>query len=134
MFLMRWVRPILAGTVLVLGGGAVSAQRAATPGALESIQPGQWELTDSSGTARKLCIANSAMLVKIAHGNAPCDQVVIENTPTKATVRYTCPAHGQGRTTLIVDTPRVVSVDTQGVIDGSPFAEKYDGRRVGTCS
>ncbi|WP_448663568.1 DUF3617 domain-containing protein [Sphingomonas sp. CJ20] len=120
--------------MLVLTSGAVSAQRAETPGALEAIQRGQWELTDSAGVVRKLCITNSAMLVKIAHGNAQCDQVVMDSSPTKATVRYTCPGHGQGRTTLIVDTPRVLSIDTQGVIDGAPFAEKYEGRRLGACS
>jgi hypothetical protein len=59
---------------------------------------------------------------------------VVENSPTVATIHYSCPGHGHGRTTLSVETPRLLRVDTQGVVDGAPFATELEGRRVGTCS
>jgi hypothetical protein len=68
------------------------------------------------------------------HGSAQCEQIVMEQTPRSATVRYTCPAHGHGRTTISVETGRVVHVETQGVLDGAPFSEDFEGRRIGTCS
>lgn len=128
----RWLRPILAGALLLIGGGA-TAQRAEPLAALRSVEHGQWQLKDATGAVRKLCLTRPSALLQIAHGNAQCEHFVMENGPHSATIRYTCSGHGHGRTTVTVESGKLLSVDTQGVIDGAPFADQYEGRLLGAC-
>lgn len=131
----RWMRPVVAGALLLLGAGGATAQRSGSPASpsLQTVERGQWLLRDGEGKERKLCVTNPAMLLQIYHGGAQCQQFVVENRANGSTVRYTCPGHGAGRTSITVETPRLVSLDTQGVADGSPFSEQMEGRRVGEC-
>lgn len=125
-----------AGALLcsAIGAGAVAVQsQAQTPAALGGIQRGLWELRLTGGGSRKVCVTNPRMLLQLRHGGTKCEQIVMENAPGRTTVRYTCAGHGQGRTVLIVETPILIRIDNQGVADGSPFAEEYEGRRVGNC-
>lgn len=136
MVFLRALRPAVAGALfLVLAGGA-SAQRDPTAlTALRSIEHGQWQLKEADdGSLRNLCLKNAAMLLQLRHGGAQCSHFVVENAPTKATIHYTCPGHGYGRTTVSVETPRLIRVETQGVLDGAPFANELEGRRTGTCN
>jgi hypothetical protein len=128
------VRPAILGALLLFGAGGAPAQRSVAPNALGGIERGQWQLRDAEGAVRRLCLGNPATLIQIMHGNSQCEHFVMENTARSATVRYTCPSHGHGRTTLSVDTPRVVNIDTQGVANGAPFAERFEARRTGPCS
>ncbi len=41
---------------------------------------------------------------------------------------------GSGRTTIRVETPRLVQIETQGIADQSPFAFSAEARRIGTCT
>jgi hypothetical protein len=133
MVLGRNQRAVLAGALLLFGAAGASAQRQPVS-ALTTIEPGQWQLRDGEGGERKLCVGgNRAALLQVFHGNTQCDQVVMENGPNAVTVRYTCPGHGHGRTTVRVDTPRLVNIETQGVADGQPFSEQFEARRGGTC-
>ncbi len=134
MVLKRMVRPAILGALLLFGAGGAPAQRSVAPNALGGIERGQWQLRDAEGAVRRLCLGNPATLIQIMHGNSQCEHFVMENTARSATVRYTCPSHGHGRTTLSVDTPRVVNIDTQGVANGAPFAERFEARRTGPCS
>lgn len=130
----RFIRPALAGVMLVAGlSGASAAQGPAALTALKGVETGQWQLKDGDG-ARKLCLSNPSELIQLRHPGAQCSHFVVENSKETATVHYTCPGHGYGRTTISVETPRLIHVDTQGVIDGSPFAEDYEGRKLGACS
>lgn len=129
----RILRPALAGAVLVFGGGGATAQRPETVIATRAIERGQWELRDTAGGKRKLCLTNPGVLIQIEHGAAPCQHFVEENGARTATIRYTCDGRGVGRTTLTVESGKLFSLDTQGVRDGSPFAEKYEGRLLGAC-
>ncbi len=157
MFLRRLWRPAAAGALLLIGAGmgpARSGLSAAAPpehaigsrkpagaagqsGALTALakgERGEWELrATGGGTPVKLCITNPATLIQLRYAGVQCAQVVLENTPGAATVRYTCPGHGHGRTAISVETPRLLRVETQGIIDGAPFAEEYEGRRMGNC-
>jgi hypothetical protein len=134
MVLKRWIRPILAGSVIILAGAFAPAQRNPALTALGGLERGQWQLRDAEGGVRRMCLGNPAALLQIMHGNAQCEHFVMENTPRGATIRYTCPSHGHGRTSITVDTPRVVNIETQGVANGAPFSEQFEGRRVGACS
>ncbi|RYY25697.1 MAG: hypothetical protein EOP62_12625 [Sphingomonadales bacterium] len=133
MSLWRIVRPAIAGALLLFGGSGATAQRADPVAALRVIERGQWQLKDATGAVRKLCLTNPAVLLQIQHGSAQCQQFILENGPRAATVRYTCSGHGHGRTTLTVETGRLLSIDTQGVSDGSPFSDQYEGRLLGAC-
>ncbi|WP_213981245.1 DUF3617 family protein [Sphingomonas sp. dw_22] len=127
----RIARPVMAGALLLMGAAGAYAQREpATP--LSGLERGQWQLKSEDGE-RKLCLTNPAMLLQVVHGAAQCEHFVVEQTQRSITIRYTCPGHGHGRTTVGVETARLVHVDTQGVLDGAPFSEDYEGRRIGTC-
>lgn len=133
MVLKRLMRPAILAVMILFGAAGAPAQRAA-PNALTGIEHGQWQLRSADGTLRKLCVTNPAVLIQIVHGNAQCEHFVMENSQRSATIRYTCPSHGHGRTTISVDTPRVINLETQGVANGAPFSEQYEGRRIGACS
>jgi hypothetical protein len=136
MVLGRAFRLSVAGAALLtcMGSHAVAQRDNGALTAIKMIEAGQWQLKDGEdGGVRKLCITNPSVLLQIRHGAAQCSHFVVENSPLTATVNYTCPGHGSGRTTVSVETPRLITVDTQGVIDGTPFSEDFEGRRVGTC-
>lgn len=128
----RFVRPALAGAVLFFGTGGAQADSAALQ-ALKSIERGQWQLREGTGAPRQLCLGDPSALLQIQHGNIPCTHRVVENSANTATITYSCPGHGHGRTRISVETPRLVRIDTQGVADGMPFAAELEGRRTGTC-
>jgi hypothetical protein len=48
-------------------------------------------------------------------------------------VHYTCPGAGHGRTTVRVETPRLVQIESQGMARNEPFAIRLEGRRTGNC-
>jgi hypothetical protein len=135
MLLRRMMCAALAGASLFVadGGGAV-AHRSSTQAVLGQIERGQWLLKELRGEERKICFTAPVNFIQIGHGNAPCDQFVIAQDAHSATVGYSCTGHGKGRTTLTVETPRLVKIETQGVVDGSPFELEYEARRVGACS
>ena len=132
MQLGRFLRPVVA-VALVLGcAHGAFAQRSLA--ALRGIETGLWQLKDSEGATRRVCVTDPARLLQIQHGAAQCSYFVVENTPAKATINYSCPGHGSGRTTLSVETRRLIGIETQGVLDGSPFSEEFEGRRVSACN
>jgi len=134
MVFKRLMRPAMLGALLLFGAAGAPAQRSAAPNALGGLEHGQWQLRNAEGQVRRICLGNPATLIQIMHGNSQCEHFVMENTPRSATIRYTCPSHGHGHTSISVDTPRVINVETQGVANGAPFSERFEGRRTGACS
>jgi hypothetical protein len=133
-FRLMW-RPAAAGILLLAGGGATGAaqtDRAALT-ALKQVERGQWQLRDRGGAQQQLCVRDPAALLRIRHGATQCTQFVVENSARVATIQYTCPGHGHGRTTITVETPRLLRIETQGVVDGAPFIADMEGRRTGAC-
>jgi hypothetical protein len=132
---LRIMRPTAAGALFIILTAAAPLQRSpATLIALKGVEQGQWQLKDVDGAPpQRLCITNPSSLLQLRHGGAQCSQFVIENSAHVSTIRYTCPGHGYGQTTITVETPRLVRVDTQGVLDGAPFAVELEGRRTGVC-
>ena len=122
---------------LVLASAGV-AQPAAAPTlrAMQAVAPGQWALRNpgSPEAARDSCVADTAVLLRLRLRSAQCSRFVIDDTPRIATVHYTCPGSGHVRTTIHVDTPRVLRIESEGIVDGMPFADAYEARRVGTCN
>jgi hypothetical protein len=131
-------RFMFLGAVLV-AGVAVSVPAAAeapVPTALAAMQPGQWQLRSLDGSAppKTLCIGDPRVLLQLRHSNAACNKLILTNNATEAVVSYSCAAAGNGRTTVRVETPRVVQIESQGIADKSPFDWTYEGRRVGDCA
>lgn len=103
--------------------------------ALNTIQPGQWTLRARNGTgsARTLCLGDVRQLLQIRHAGAACTRFVIGNDPVQAVIAYSCPGMGNGRTTVRVETPRLIQIDSQGIAANEPFDLALEGRRVGEC-
>jgi len=119
---------------------AASPSKSAHPGqplaALSRLQPGLWqirELGNDRATPQSICIADPAMLLQVKHHKEPCSRLVIADQADQATVHYTCPANGFGRTWLRVETPRLAKIDTQGIVDNTPFAFRAEARLLGPC-
>ncbi len=110
--------------------------QAPTIAALQVIQPGQWALRSRSDPAqsRALCLGDPALLLQLRHGTAACTRFVVTNDPRGATVQYRCPGAGNGRTTIKVETPRLIQIDSQGIANNEPFMVEFEGRRVGECA
>ena len=105
-------------------------------GALAKLQPGLWQLRVLGGGTQRpapVCIGDPTVLAQLQHRNTPCSRLVVSQSDQGATVHYTCPAGGYGQTSLRVETPRLVQIDTQGIADNIPFAYRAEARLVGSC-
>lgn len=129
---LRWV-----AAALVLASGAAMAQPAAAPTltAMRAVAPGNWSLraAGSPEAARASCFSDTAAFLRLRLRNAQCSRFVIEDTARLSTVHYTCPGIGHVRTTVHVDTPRSLRIESEGIADGMPFADAYEARRIGNC-
>lgn len=126
----RLLRPAIAGAVLVLAAGAAQAPSFV---AFNAVERGQWQLREVGGPARAMCVTDPSVLFQLRGRGGNCSRFVIENAATSATVHYTCPGSGHGRTTIAVETPRLMRIDSQGIDSGAPFAIEIEARRTGTC-
>ncbi|WP_327785559.1 DUF3617 domain-containing protein [Sphingomonas changnyeongensis] len=102
---------------------------------LGRIQPGLWALRDREpdGRTRQQCIVDPDMFVQLAHPGPRCQRFVIDDQPVTGTVHYSCPGAGHGRTTIRLETPALIQIDSQGVTAGAPFSMAVEGRRLGDC-
>jgi hypothetical protein len=133
---MRIASILRAGVVgaLAVWAGAGTAQ---APGlkVLAGVSGGQWQFHEigSRGTGRSLCVHDVAMLLQLRHSGAQCSRFVLDSSAKAATVHYTCPGSGHGLTTLSVESGQLIRLKTQGIADGAPFDDDWEGRRVGGC-
>lgn len=82
---------------------------------------------------RSICLDNGRKLIQLRHPDLACNSVVVEDKPNEVTVQYTCRGQGYGRTRVRRETNSLVQIDSQGIVNGRPFAFAAEGRRVGTC-
>jgi hypothetical protein len=136
----RHIGPIGALLAGLLLAGAAAAQagqgaRAQDLPALRGIERGMWELRVRGSTAppRKVCVADPAMLMQVQHGTGVCSRFVIDSQANRATVHYTCPGAGHGRTTIRVETNHVLQIESQGIASNAPFNVSYEARHAGAC-
>jgi hypothetical protein len=101
--------------------------------ALSKLERGRWQLRDSAGQSRSICLGDPSALIQLEHEGVSCEQEILAGDKGGATVQYTCPGRGFGRTSIRIETPRVARVDTQGLVDGRPFSYRAEARKVGSC-
>ncbi len=125
----------LGASVLAAGSAGAGSAEPPVPTALATLQPGQWQLRSLDGSApvKTLCLGDPRILLQLRHGNLPCNKFVITNNATQAVVNYSCAGVGNGRTSVRVETPRVIQIESQGIADKAPFELVYEGRRIGQC-
>lgn len=126
----------LAIAACALTNTIVSAAAPEQVGVLEAVDAlasGSWNVSFDDGTSRKMCVQDVKPLLQLAHAGPTCPRLVIEDKPDRATVHYTCPGSGWGRTSLLVETPRLVRISSQGISGRAPFAFEAEARRLGAC-
>lgn len=114
-----------------------AAQPAAAPvmPALAALESGEWTLRiKGEDNSRRMCLGDRTALLQVQHAGIHCSRHIVANDSQTVTVHYSCPGAGSGRTTVRVETPRLVQIDTQGIRDGAPFADMFEGRHTGTCA
>ena len=124
----------LFGLMAVLA--ATTAADAPRLAVLNSVEAGRWTLSsrDRDFGARALCVTDPRVLLELRQPSAGCSRFVIANDANSATIHYTCPGAGHGRTTLRLETPRLAQIATQGLTGGSPFDYQIEARRTGACA
>ena len=128
-------RALALGALFALAA-PVSSQRTKGVAVLGNLEPGVWQLRALDGDRRErasLCLGDPNLLLQLEHRNAPCSRLIVNQDARSATVHYTCPAAGYGQTLLTVETPRLVKVDTQGIVGSRPFSYRVEARRIGDC-
>ena len=130
MRLRLWMIGPAFGAAVLLGGAANAPILA-----FGRIQPGSWQLRalDKSLPDRRVCINDAYDLIQLRHPGAACSRFVLTNEAQTATVHYTCSGAGYGRTTIKVETGQLIRIDSQGLVNQSPFDMSFEGRRVGSC-
>lgn len=134
---VRYVARAAVACLMVTGGLAIAAPASGPPlAAVARLEPGEWQLkaVGAAPAPRSLCLADATVLIQYGHSALQCQRVVITNEADVATVHYTCPGTGHGRTTFKVATPRAFNLETQGILNGAPFEEAYEAHRIGACA
>ncbi len=133
--LSAWRLLAAAGLSMCLAGPGLSQPGSGANPMLARLEAGQWELR-GSGNARiaAICLGNPILLTQPRHGAAACSRDVVAADSDSMTVNYSCPGLGRGRTTIRIETPRLVQIDSQGLDHGMPFALRAEARRVGPCA
>jgi len=138
----RYMRPAMIGATFFMGlAGAGTALGLTLPSgmkALDRVEKGEWEVRmrgsrSADAPARRLCLGDPAQLFQTRRPDAQCESFVITDTPERAAISYQCRGNGAGRTDLRVETPRLVQISAQGIMDGAPFSELLEARHVGPC-
>lgn len=131
---MTFVEVLRRAPVAALCMGSMALAQPAQPlTALNNLQPGLWELKSRGTRPHNICVTNMAAFLRLRHAGANCSTLVIANGPTRATVQYSCPGAGWGRTTVHTISPHSATIDTQGIANSAPFAFVSDARRIGSC-
>ncbi|HYI63808.1 MAG TPA: hypothetical protein VEW71_02870 [Allosphingosinicella sp.] len=125
----------LIGSSLFLAWPGASQEGAGAAPILSRLEAGQWELRGAAGARfASLCLGNPILLTQPRHGFTACTRDVVAADQSSMTVNYSCAGAGRGRTTIRIETPRLVQIESQGLDRGIPFSLRAEARRVGPCA
>lgn len=104
-------------------------------GMLDALDHGAWELREhgETGAVKNLCLDTGRRLIQLRHQGLACSTVIVEDNANEVVVQYTCRGQGYGRTHIRRETNALIQIDSQGIVNGLPFAFAAEGRRVGNC-
>jgi hypothetical protein len=125
----------LTAIALLPSGLLLAPALGAGPAAmLGKLERGQWLVKpyEKGAPARSLCVSDPKALLQLEHGGG-CSQEVLTADGNRAVVEYSCGGRGFGHSSIRLQTPRSATIDTQGMIDGRPFAYRAVARRSGPC-
>jgi len=101
---------------------------------LDTLAKGEWTIKYRDGAPeRRICLRSGAEFIQLMHKQTDCNRFVIEDSAARVTVQYTCPSNGYGRTSIRRETPSLIQLESQGIVDGMPFQMAAEARRTGTC-
>jgi hypothetical protein len=101
---------------------------------LDTLAKGEWTIKYRDGSPeRRICLRSGAEFIQLMHKQTDCNRFVIEDSAARVTVQYTCPGNGYGRTSIRRETPALIQLESQGIVDGMPFQMAAEARRTGTC-
>jgi hypothetical protein len=110
------------------------AGHAAELGMLDSLAKGAWSLRiRDNGTEQRICVRDGREFIQLRHRQAGCSRFVVEDGTDEVVVQYTCRGNGYGRTSIRREGSGLVQVQSQGIIDGAPFAISGEARHSGSC-
>ena len=133
MDLRRFAGFTIVGFALVAAAPTVTRPGLPKSPVLDAIEPGKWELRGAGTNPVTLCIGDMQALLQVRHNGLACSWYVVANEARLFTVSYRCPRAGYGLTTVKLETPRLVQVETQGIANNQPFALTLEGRKIGEC-
>lgn len=102
-----------------------------------SVAPLDDDSRASMGAAVNACLVSPESLMHAGFAAAngrDCAHTVVEDTPVRATIAYSCRGLGSGRTTIIKDNRSHFTVDAQGIRGREPFALRAEYKRTGDCA
>lgn len=127
------LRRAVLGAMALVAGLPLAAQSVELA-MLGSLTKGSWTVRNrSDGSERRICVRTGRELIQLRHNQPGCNQFVVEDKPNQVVVQYTCRGNGYGRTSIRREGDGLVQIDTQGIVDGAPFAFKAEGRHSGSC-
>jgi hypothetical protein len=127
-------RSFITVRILLAALAAAALPAAADDDPLARLEAGKWTIRSLDGSnARELCLGDPAQLVRLEHSGMACTSDRVTGDARGATIQYSCPGHGYGDTNMRIETPRVATIETQGLVDGRPFAYRATARKVGPC-
>ena len=133
----RFYLPTLFAAALGVSATLISSgatAQAGSLGMLANLAKGEWTLKSRDGSLdRKICVRTGMELIQLRHREQNCSRFVVEDEAQEVVVQYTCPGNGYGRTKIRQETPSLLQVQTQGIVEGLPFQANAEARRTGTC-
>jgi hypothetical protein len=101
---------------------------------LNSLTKGSWNLRlRDNGGEQRICVRDGGELIQIRHKQPGCSRFVVEDGADHVVVQYTCRGNGYGRTSIRREASGLVQIESQGIIDGAPFALSGEARHSGAC-
>jgi hypothetical protein len=138
---LGWGPALRVVRLALLSAFATASLGAALPklkpiNAMTTVQPGLWSihaLDRGESDVPAFCVSDPTRLLQFRHPGQNCSRFIIADTPRVATIQYSCPGAGWGRTSVRILSPGQLRLDTQGIADNAPFALAAEAKRIGDC-
>lgn len=123
---------LVAAAALV--GAVPTAAQAPELAMLRGLAKGAWTLRiRTDGSQQQICVRNGDEFIQLNHKQPGCSRFVVQDDANQVVVQYTCRGNGYGRTSIRREGDELVQIQSQGIVDGSPFSISGEARHTGSC-